>query len=336
MSNGIYIPYFYIIQEVSTDMYYAGSKYGKNANPSNFMIEGGYQTTSEIIKELIRQHGFSNFIIRKIRTFETGEAAHDYETRFLQKVDARNHLKFYNGHYYDWNLYDNKNKVSVIDKDGNTFQTNINDPRYISRELKGISFGTKPGLDLATNKTQNFSLDDPRWNTGEIISMKKGKSHYIDSNENSHFVTKDKAQKLNLKSFSKTWVTVKDKTGNTFRVLKTDERYLSGELVGVTKNMIPVKDKEGNGFVVCKDDPKLKTGELFPVNLKKVIAKDIHGNKYRIDIDDPHYISGELVGISKGLLFYNNGKINKTFDKDEIIPEGFVKGRMKNKQKKKN
>lgn len=97
----IYTPYFYIIQDVSKGIYYAGSKWAEDANPNTFMTEGGYTTSSATINELIRQHGLSNFIIRKIRTFETGEAAHDYETRFLQKIDAKNNPRFYNKHNND-------------------------------------------------------------------------------------------------------------------------------------------------------------------------------------------------------------------------------------------
>ena len=96
-----YIPYFYIIQDVRNGMYYAGSKYGRDANPSNFMIEGGYETSSEKIKKIIKEHGIDNFIIRKLKTFGTGPEAHNYETRFLQKIDARNHPRFYNGHNND-------------------------------------------------------------------------------------------------------------------------------------------------------------------------------------------------------------------------------------------
>lgn len=94
----IYTPYFYIIQDKSNGIYYAGSKYGKDANPRTFMVEGGYTTSSGIINKLIQEHGLSNFIIRKIRTFETGVEAHRYETRFLEKIDARNNPSFYNKH----------------------------------------------------------------------------------------------------------------------------------------------------------------------------------------------------------------------------------------------
>ena len=116
----IYTPYFYIIQDKRNGIYYAGAKWAKDANPSNFMVEGGYETSSDTIKELIRHHGLSNFIIRKIRAFETGEAAHDYETRFLQKVDARNHPRFYNGHNNDRFGFADSSFRKIIGPDGLT------------------------------------------------------------------------------------------------------------------------------------------------------------------------------------------------------------------------
>jgi len=94
----IYIPYFYIIQELSTGIYYAGSKYGKDANPKNFMIEGGYFSSSVKINEIINREGLNAFSIRRLKIFNTKEEAYNYETRFLQKVNARNNPKFYNGH----------------------------------------------------------------------------------------------------------------------------------------------------------------------------------------------------------------------------------------------
>lgn len=94
----IYTPYFYIIQDTRNGMYYAGAKWGQDADPSKFMIEGGYTTSSDTIKELIEQHGIESFFIRRIKTFKTADEAYNYETRFLRKLDVRNHPKFYNGH----------------------------------------------------------------------------------------------------------------------------------------------------------------------------------------------------------------------------------------------
>ncbi len=98
----IYQPYFYIIQDIRNGMYYAGAKWAQGCHPDQLLKEGGYPTSSETIKELIGQHGLDSFVIRKIKTFETGAEAHNYETRFLVKVDAKNHLRFYNGHNGDF------------------------------------------------------------------------------------------------------------------------------------------------------------------------------------------------------------------------------------------
>jgi hypothetical protein len=97
----IYQPYFYIIQDARNGMYYAGAKWARGANPDNFMIEGGYTTSSETINTLIKQYGIDIFIIRKIKLFNTAEEAQNYETKYLRRINARKHLKFYNCHNND-------------------------------------------------------------------------------------------------------------------------------------------------------------------------------------------------------------------------------------------
>jgi hypothetical protein len=94
----IYQPYFYIIQDISNGMYYAGAKWGKDANPETFMVEGGYTTSSNTIKELILKHGIGRFIVRKIRCFDSAEKTYNYETKFLKRIDAKNNKSFYNSH----------------------------------------------------------------------------------------------------------------------------------------------------------------------------------------------------------------------------------------------
>ena len=97
----IYTPYFYIIQDTRNGMYYAGAKWAQGCHPDQLLKEGGYPTSSETIKKIIDENGLDTFVIRKIRTFETGGKAYDYETRFLVKVDARNNPSFYNCHNND-------------------------------------------------------------------------------------------------------------------------------------------------------------------------------------------------------------------------------------------
>lgn len=95
-------PYFYIIQEITTGKYYAGSKFsktkGREADPSLLLKEGGYLTSSSKIRNKIASDGINSFVVRKIRIFNTTEAAYDYETRFLRRVNAAKNPKFYNTH----------------------------------------------------------------------------------------------------------------------------------------------------------------------------------------------------------------------------------------------
>lgn len=101
-----YTPYFYIIQHLNSGKYYAGSKWGKSsykhkqrfANPAYFMIENGYLTSSNIVKNIIKSDGLSSLIVRKIKTFSTAEEARNYEYRFLRKVNAKTNEKFLNMH----------------------------------------------------------------------------------------------------------------------------------------------------------------------------------------------------------------------------------------------
>lgn len=117
MSTSIYIPYFYIIQHINSGKYYAGVKYGKNANPDNLLKSNGYQTSSYTIKNIILEEGLDSFVIRKIKAFETGEQALDYESRFLRRVNASFNDSFLNR---------SNNSISVLNIDyEKTKQTNL-------------------------------------------------------------------------------------------------------------------------------------------------------------------------------------------------------------------
>ena len=94
--------------------------------------------------------------------------------------------------------------------------------------------------------------------------------------------------------------TVKDKEGNVFDVSVDDERYLSGELVGVAKGKIAIKDKNGNMFLVEKNNEKYLNGEYVSVNKNKTHMKDVDGNIFYVDVDDKRILDGELFGLSKG------------------------------------
>ena len=125
----IYTPYFYIIQEVSTKKYYAGSRWAKGCNPQELLKTNGYITSSKKIKNLIRENGLESFIIVKIRAFSNKKEVHAYETRFLRKVDAKNNESFYNRHNNDCYLRFEDLDVYISEKYGDGI-TNISQTDY--------------------------------------------------------------------------------------------------------------------------------------------------------------------------------------------------------------
>lgn len=68
-----------------------------------------------------------------------------------------------------------------------------------------------------------------------------------------------------------------------------------------------------------------QTSKSFSMN-GRVNVKDKDGNILSVSVDDPRYLSGELVGVSKGLIWINNGIIRKQINKTDDIPKGWKKG----------
>lgn len=93
--------YFYIIQHLASKRYYAGSKFSKrNSDPAQLLNPNHkcpYFTSSKLIKALIAEDGVDSFVIVKLKTFPEG-GAFSYETRFLQKINARDNPNWINSH----------------------------------------------------------------------------------------------------------------------------------------------------------------------------------------------------------------------------------------------
>lgn len=125
------------------------------------------------------------------------------------------------------------------------------------------------------------------------VKNKKGKSFKV-------FCDDEKYLSGELVGITKGTVTTKDKDGNTLKVSVDDERYLSGELVHNFKDLITVKDKDGNTFTVSINDERYLSGELVHISKGTVTVKDKDGNIFKVSIDDERYLSGELVYIWMG------------------------------------
>ena len=76
---------------------------------------------------------------------------------------------------------------------------------------------------------------------------------------------------------------------------------------------IPVKDINDNIILCDKDDERFKSGELVGIAKNKICVKDPITNKhYQVNKDDPRYISGELVFIFKDMVTVKDQKTNIT------------------------
>jgi hypothetical protein len=100
----IYTPYVYLIGWSTHDQYYIGSRIknsgGIIAHPSELFEEGGYTTSSVRVDNFVAKHGNPD-IVRVLKTFMDGDSAYAYETKILQRLDARTHPKMLNGHNND-------------------------------------------------------------------------------------------------------------------------------------------------------------------------------------------------------------------------------------------
>lgn len=173
----IYIPYFYIIQDTRNGIYYAGSKYSKyNTDPSEFLKEDGYLTSSKIIKKIIYEHNINVFRICKLRLFKTGEEAYKYETRFLRKVNARENLQFYNGHNNDGYCDINLMKKRMIQKYG--VENCMHDPIIKEKCIKNSKESTFKKYGVY----HNFAIPHVRETIRKTNLEKYGKEFYSQTN----------------------------------------------------------------------------------------------------------------------------------------------------------
>jgi hypothetical protein len=243
-------------------------------------INDGYIGSGLIISRAIKKYGKENFKREILEEFDTLAEAYLEESKivnesFVNRSDTYNITIGGDGGWYH-----TKGKIVVKDKDGNTMQVSVDDPRYLSGELVGVCKGLKhPGINLGmvTAKDANgniikVSVDDPQYLSGKLVHMSKG------------------------------YVTVKDKDGNTMQVSVDDPRYLSGELQSNMKGMLHAKDELGNKVFISKEEYQIQPNYTYHIT-NYATVKDKDGNTMQVSVDDPRYLSGELVGVMKGRSF---------------------------------
>lgn len=266
-------------------------------------LEDGYLGSGKYLRNSIRKYGKENFKREILEFFDNridlAKAEENIITESMLKDKYCMNIK-YGGDYGSLGM------VNVKDKEGKGFSVLIDDPRYLSGELVGV---TKYNFMVKDKEGNIFQIhkNDPRYLSGELTGITKG------------------------------YIPVKYKEGNTCMVSTNDPRYLSGELTHVTKGKIMVKDKEENTFQINIDDSRYLSGELVPIWKDK---KHKEETKQKIK----ESIKGKQKGnknsqFGKKFKWVNNIKINKKVELkylNNYLKDGWILGIMPNENLKGN
>lgn len=277
--------YLYKTTNLLNNKYYYGMH-------STNKLDDGYLGSGTYLNRSIKKYGKENFKKEIISYYNSREELVNAEIELITEsvVSKKSCMNLKPG-----GLGGLGGMITIKDKDGLSFNVFIDDPRYLSGELVGVSKGLvtvkdKDGLYFSVSK------NDPRYLSGELVHNSKG------------------------------FVTVKDKDGLSFSVSKNDPRYLSGELSGIKKNMLSLKDKDGNTYCVSKDDSRYLSGELFGTFKGKTHTTE---TKEKISESNKGKKIGDKNG-SFGTCWITKNNKNKKIKKDllnKYIIDGWNKGR---------
>ena len=299
-SEGIYHYVYRITNLVESKHYYGkrsskiephldlGKKYFSSSKDKNFIKD--------------QKENPQNYKYKVVFICKSARRAIELETTLHDMFDVGRNQSFYNKVKQNGNGFDSTGIVVVKNSLGETFSVSVDDPRFISGELKHVNVG-KITVKNSLGETFSVSVDDPRFISGELVGANAGNVIVKDIHGNTFSVSVDDPRYISgeLKHVATDMVVVKNSLGNKFSVSKDDPRYSSGELVGIAKGMVVVKNSLGETFSVSKDDPEYISGELVGVNAGNVIVKNSLGETFSVSKDDPRFISGELVGVTTGM-----------------------------------
>jgi hypothetical protein len=191
-----YVPYVYLIGWSDQDMYYIGSEYGeitKIANPAN--LWSTYFTSSKRVKQFCEEYGDPD-VIQVRKTFTNRIETHVYESKILQRLNARNHPRLLNGNNNDGYFYisgprgplseEHKIKLSVANKGKTSPSKGValseEHKKKISAANKGMKRSDETRAKMSTskmghvpwNKGRNASEEHKKKISAALLGTKRG------------------------------------------------------------------------------------------------------------------------------------------------------------------
>lgn len=290
--NKLKYHYFYKITNNINGHFYYGVHNTDNINDS-------YMGSGTRLYYAYKKYGIENFSKEILKYFESSDDAFQYESEIVTEdlifnPDCYNLVKGGTG----WN---NEGLVAVKDNiTGKCIHVSKNDPRYLSGELKGITYGLVTCKDKDGNVLQ-VDKHDIRLKDGTYTYMHTGKTLYKDNKGNTYFLnTQDERVKiLNLVPFSKGKRTVRDKNNGYFYVDVNDERIKSGELYSCWKDRThteETKQKLKNTFKKIHHQQGVKNSQYGTCWVYKYVDESIQNKKIKKEDKELYLLNGWCSG----------------------------------------
>lgn len=173
--------YTYRITNIKDRMYYYGVHSSKCLPKEDIGIK--YFSSSKN-KEFIKDQKVNpqDYKYKIIKIFKTRREAIEHEIFLHDKFNVSINEKFYNDTKQTSMGFDTTGRATVKDKDGNIFLVNVDDPRYLSGELVGVSKGNKMSEEFCqkisnANKGYIPSNEHRRKISEALIGKKKSPEH---------------------------------------------------------------------------------------------------------------------------------------------------------------
>lgn len=214
------IHYFYkIVNKVNGHFYYGIH--------STYNVNDGYMGSGPGIKEAIKEFGKENFEKEILKEFSSREQALEYEKEIVNQILVKDKTCYNrtiggSGHPHTTEL------VTVTDGKKN-FVVSVNDERYKNGELKGVTKGRANYLDKDGNVIC-ITPEEAKSKGLRGFTVGKVPARKIGSDDPFELVNVEDFDSSIYETPTKGYILTKDSERNIYKVLPSDERYISGEL----------------------------------------------------------------------------------------------------------
>ena len=211
-------------------------------------LNDGYMGSGYRLKKAYKMYGIENFSKEILKFFDTREDALEYESCVVTEnlvSDTSCYNMVVGGGYAPIGV------ICVVDSNGNKHLVSLDDPRYLSGELVSVNRGKVTVKDKYGNVFQVDS-DDPRYLSGELFGFFKNRKHTEETKRKIGGKNRIHQKGSNNSNYGKCWVKNDIlRLNKTIPIDKLDEYVSMGWSKG--RNMSYKKSKDNTSMAESVD-----------------------------------------------------------------------------------